>query len=68
MTMNNQETQLANIMKAKNLDAKLLSEISKVYEESIQQIMTGKRPISSGEAKKLAKALHCSERDLIKRY
>ena len=69
--MHNQEkndTRLSKIMNEKNLDSKTLSQISKVYEESIQQIMSGQRPISSGEAKKIAKALHCSEKDLTNRH
>ena len=52
-------------MAEQNLDAKQLSELSKVHEESIVQIVEGKRMISIGESKKIAHALHCSAREII---
>lgn len=56
---------LKKLMKDHNLDIKQLSELSKVYEESIVQISEGQRMISVGEAKKLARVLHVSPQDII---
>lgn len=56
---------LKKLMKDNNLDIKQLSELSKVYEESIVQICEGQRMVSVGEAKKLARALHVSPQNII---
>lgn len=59
---------LLKLMLDNKLNNKQLSEISHVYEEAIDQITSGHRPISVGEAKKIAKALHCSTQDLTNKY